>query len=785
MGRLSGQALVTFALALLPIAVLAQAPSPVPEARHQRLVPLEVVVNGAQNGTWLLLESEGALYAPQAAFQEWRLLRPTGSDTIEFRGQRYWPLAAVAGFRSKIDYAQQRVELAFSPQAFAALRLSQQLAERPVPGPVLPSVFFNYEANVTDTRPRGAAELRDLGVLNEVGVSTGLGVLTSSGLARNLASDPQLPARGFVRLETTFTRDFPQENRTLRIGDTTTRSTMWGRDVYFGGVRLGTNFALTPGFISQPLPVISGLSAAPSTVELYVNDVLRQVSKVPPGPFAIDNLPVLTGNGEARLVVHDLLGRETVLVQSFFTSSDLLSKGLSDWSAEAGAVRDNLGTDSNNYGERFASTTWRHGFTNSVTLESRAEVSRSFGLLGGGIVAALPWPIVAKMSLVGSQYERRNGGLWLLGLEHAGRELSASIQAQGASRDFRQLGQDPSLPSIKYQIAGNATYYSESYGTFGLGFARQQRWDAPAVTTVSANYGIRIGSSSTLSATASHAFGGATGTAVGMNLVLPLDGGRVASVTANDRAGQHDLYASMSGNPGANGSTGWRVLAGEQQNHARAEGGLYYFGPYGNRTIDAATTWAQSTVRLGANGGFVLADGKMFATRRVDESFAVAEVPGYADIGVGIGSNVLAHTDADGVALVPRLQPYQKNGVRIDPKELPVSAEINTIELDAVPSWRSGVLVKFPVRSGRGALLSIVFDDGEPAPAGATVHIEGDKEEFYVARRGEAYVTGLSDASRLILNWSGHQCRFDVKLPPVDKNAIPRLGPFACQGVPR
>ena len=40
-----------------------------------------------------------------------------------------------------------------------------------------------------------------------------------------------------------------------------------------------------------------------------MNDVLRQVSNVPTGPFAIDNLPVLTGNGEARLVVRDLGSR--------------------------------------------------------------------------------------------------------------------------------------------------------------------------------------------------------------------------------------------------------------------------------------------------------------------------------------------------------------------------------------------------------------------------------------------------------------------------------------------
>lgn len=785
MGRRLRRALAASALALAMTAAAAQSTPPgVPTGL--KLVPLEVVVNGARSGTWLLLQAENVLYAPQDAFEEWRLQRPMGAKTIEFRGQTYWPLSAVPGFRSKIDYATQSVELAFSPQAFAALRISTELSKRPKPDPVMPSVFFNYEANASDTHTRGSPQLRDVGVLHEVGVSTGLGVLTTSGLARNLANDATLGIRrGWLRLETTFTKDFPEQNRTLRIGDTTTRAAMWGRDVYFGGVRLGTNFALTPGFVSQPLPAISGLSAAPSTVELYVNDVLRQVSNVPTGPFAIDSLPVLTGNGEARLVVRDLLGRETVIVQSFFTTSELLAKGLSDWSVEAGAVRHDLGVESHNYGDRFGAVTWRHGFTNSVTLESRAEASRGFGLLGAGVVASLPWPMVAKAALAASHDDPGDGGLWFLGLEHAGTRLSASLQAQGATRHFRQLGQDPAVPFIKLQVAGNVSYYTEAYGTFGLGFATIHRWNDTKVTTVSGNYALRVGAAGTLTATASRALDGGTGSAVGMNFVMPLDRNRVTSVTANSRAGQRDLYASVSQTPVAGGAFGWRVLAGELQNHTHAEGGLYYFGPNGNRTIDAVAGTQQSTIRLGANGGVVLADGRLFTTRRLEESFAIAEVPGYADIGIGLGSNVLARTDANGIAIVPRLLPYQNNAVRIDPKELPVSAEIDTIELNAVPAWRSGVKVKFPVRSGRGALVKIVLDDGDVAPPGAVVRIEGDKEEFYVARRGEAFVTGLQPANRLVLEHNGQRCGFEVRLPPADKDTIPRLGPLACKGVSR
>jgi len=116
---------------------------------------------------------------------------------------------------------------------------------------------------------------------------------------------------------------------------------------------------------------------------------------------------------------------------------------------------------------------------------------------------------------------------------------------------------------------------------------------------------------------------------------------------------------------------------------------------------------------------------------------------------------------------------------------LPFSAEIDSIEQQAVPTWRSGVKVSFPVRSGRGALIKIVLDDGQPAPAGAQVELPGDNKEFFVARRGEAFVTGLQTDNTLTLSWKGQQCRLVVTLPPGQLDEIPRVGPLACKGVKR
>ena len=78
-----------------------------------------------------------------------------------------------------------------------------------------------------------------------------------------------------------------------------------------------------------------------------------------------------------------------------------------------------------------------------------------------------------------------------------------------------------------------------------------------------------------------------------------------------------------------------------------------------------------------------------------------------------------------------------------------------------------------------------MLSDNEVAPSGATVSIEGDQQEFYVARRGEAFVTGLQSSNALILHWKEQQCKFAVNLPPEKPDEIPRLGPLMCSGVAR
>ena len=149
------------------------------------------------------------------------------------------------------------------------------------------------------------------------------GSVSSQFVERNLWSDSRA-ARETGRIGTTLRRDWAESMTTLEVGDTVSRPGAFGRALRYGGISMGTNFSLRPGFIQQPLPNLSAQASLPSTVEVFVQNQLRTVTQVPAGPFTLDSVPVISGAGDARVVVRDALGRESVVTSSFY------GNGLSD-----------------------------------------------------------------------------------------------------------------------------------------------------------------------------------------------------------------------------------------------------------------------------------------------------------------------------------------------------------------------------------------------------------------------------------------------------------------------
>jgi len=182
-----------------------------------------------------------------------------------------------------------------------------------------PGAFLNYDFSAQHASGSASA-----------GAQLELGAFAAGLVATTQVVNPNLAAHGrFTRLESTITLARPAQLASLRVGDSISR----------GGIQWVSDFAIQPEFITFPLPVLAGSSALPATAQVFVNNALSYQHDLDAGPFSMRGVPAVSGQGEVRMVVRDLLRREQVIVQQYYAARNLLRSGLDDFSYEFGRQR--------------------------------------------------------------------------------------------------------------------------------------------------------------------------------------------------------------------------------------------------------------------------------------------------------------------------------------------------------------------------------------------------------------------------------------------------------------
>ena len=715
--------------------------------------------------------TQGGLAAQSEAFQRWRIPLPD-MEPIRHEGREYYPLAAVPGLSFYIDQEKQQLILEAPPKVFFPTRLTERrgfIASTPPPDP---GAFFNYDfsADHTQGSRTNHSGLLELGAFNRFGVGTATMLWRDTEEVNNL-----------IRLDTTWTRDDPEDMTRLRLGDTIGRAGSWGRAVRFGGIQWGSSFDTQPGFITIPLPSASGEAALPSTVDVFVNNARRLSRDIPAGPFEIENVPVVTGQGDVQLVVTDLLGRQQIITQSYYASSNLLRAGLSDYSFEAGFIRNNYGIDSDDYGRLVTSATHRYGVTDYFTRELRAELLSDQQT--AGISAVYLWPSLgtANASFALSHGPKGDGELLSFGFQRQARRMSFTAQSRYNSRDFAQIGLTPGPSNPKLSHSASIGYSTPGYGAISLSYLNQSYWGQQDNEIFSANYSVNLGGDYFFTLQALESRSENTNRSLGLSITRAFGANTTANLRHTHQTAGDSSAVQIQRNLPVGPGFGYNLLSEEGINR-RHEARGYWQTDIGTYSAEASKTSNASTYRFGARGGLATMGGGVFASRTISDSFAVVKTGDYPDITIYAENHPVAKTDSSGMAMVPRLRAYDRNSISIDVGELPLDAEIDTLRQEAIPYLRSGIFVDFPVKPSRGATIRITLEDGSPMPSGAIIRIAGLEEEFPVAMRGETFLTGLQENNELIASWNGLECQISLNIP-ADAGPLPDLGSFVCKGV--
>lgn len=748
---------------LLPVLAAASL-APEPAAAESLVVILEV--NGtAGREPVIVRRADDGFHVPAAALAELGVavdgLGRTGADGVE-----QLRVGDIPGAETAFDPETQRLRLTLPASAFGAHSLSYG---NPAAGAMTPSgrgVFLNYDLVATLGRGGG------LGGGLELGAFTGPSFASSTGLIRWDRDGAR-----FVRLDTGWSRDDVDRMTSLRVGDSISRGGAGTAPVRFGGVQFGRSFALRPGFVTMPVPRIDGEAALPSVVDLYVNGSLTGSLAIQPGPFRVEDVPIVSGDGTVSAVVRDAAGRETVVTENYYASSALLRAGLSDFSYEIGFLRRGYGVRSASYGPAFVSATHRRGLSDRLTLEAHAAASMSVQQTGAAADLGLPGFGRLGATIAGSRSGHGAGVSAEVRVEHRRDSFSLAASAGFTSADFAEIGdaRERRGASSTVQMFAGVPF---RFGSFGVAyFLRDEAGTAFDVEHLGLRGSLPLGGLGTLHLSGRRSFGEDRAVALEARLTVRLGRETSASAELRRRDGVIEALALAQRPVPFGEGFGYRAHAGFGPDGPGFGAWVQFNGPAGEYRAELAGRAGEIAARGSAAGAIGLLDGEMFVSRPLTQSFAVVTVEGQENVRVYADNHVVGRTDRNGRAIVPRLRAYERNVIRLEYADLPLDADVAQGVREVRPYARGGISVRFSSRRRQGGMVRIEIEGEGPLPAGSVVRMGG--RDFLAAPGGHVYLEGLEPANALDVRWSAGRCSLRLVVPDTS-DPQPDLGTRRC-----
>lgn len=752
---------------------------------------LDVTLNQTSSGLVHFVYREDQLWANANTLQQLGFVVP--SDSTELI-----PLNSLTDL--EIDYDARRQTLGLiAPLNLLDLDTTvRNTRSNQHPQPTAsPGILLNYDiyGNQTEDSSKNLSAFTELRAFNTLGVLSSTALTTATHPADNSNNYDKGWDGRTVRLDTSWSKSFPDKLLTMRAGDILTGTLSWTRATRLGGLQFGTNFDLQPYMTTTPLPSFFGSATLPSAVELYVNGLKQYSGDVPTGPFELQTAPSFNGAGNAQLVVTDALGQSATLEFSLYSSHRLLQPGLSDWSVELGAVRENYGNKSFDYSNNIAASgTWRYGVNNRFTAETHAEVTEGLGNAGvGGTWLLGRSGGVLFASLAGSKNQSESGLQYSTNYSWNNSRFSFGVSATGTKGSYRDVGSQYGSVPIRRSEQISTGYSTQSLGSFGVSYNQVSAIDQESTQFASAYWNKSFGQRLRLSANLNQDINDSANSSAYIGASFSL-GPNISMNNSIQHKDVHDVFvADISKTAPQSGGINWRAQARHsidsslennsqrrKSNDGSAEIG--YLGRYGRLQAGISVNNDNYSTYANGKGSLVMMGGGVFPTRQINSGFAVVSTEGIANVPVLLQNSPIGTTNSRGLLLVSPLNAYQSNKISIDPMNLPADLQVDEVSIDATPTDRAGTLATFSITPVRSASIILIDSSNQPLPLGSQVRLLTNEKipEMLVGFDGEVYLDILNEHNVLEVTIpSGDICTVSFNYQKQD-NDIPLIGPLIC-----
>jgi len=733
---------------------------------------LEVMINQQkQPGIFECYEDRsGNIFVDENDLHQWHF-PAIYKMPVNYAGKKYYSLRWYKSIRFKLKRNTLQLSIWVPSQYYPANDINLlQYNPNPI-RPDRPGLFLNYDLTSIDNTQSSYltnAALLDLGFFNHFGVGTNSLLISNYNAVSNTN-----PGYHAVRLNTTWTLDEPEKIATWRFGDSITGASTWSGSARFGGIQYATNFNTQPNFITFPLPGFKGEAIVPTNVQIFVNGILNQHKSIENGVYNISNIPVVTGAGTVSVVSQDLLGRTQTISLPYYASPTLLKAGLSDYSYEMGLLRENYGIDSNNYRDVLATATWQRGLTDSLTVGTHGEFLSIQQTIGASMDYLFRRVGVISFAAATSHSQFGGGSLGSVGFSRQTPVFNAGFKSTVMSTNYQQIGIQTGESGPLGAVTTNQVFlgYDTGFlGSFGLSYTMTKQLSVPNATsnpgpelaeigTVSYSRGVFKIATFTLSAITD--FHDSDNNQFYAALTISIDNLHSISAYVNDQNQQTQPGVLYARNLPLGDGYGYHLLA--TTNGTNGPGGDFTYqneiGTYSGRAYHIAH---KNYYEADISGALLYFDHHPFLARRLQQSFALVQVPGYENIRVYYQNQLIGKTNRDGNLLVPDILPYQENTLAIEPRDLPFTAEIKNTSMKVLPYYHSGSIARFDVKKSFHIRLQLIQDNGNFVPVGSDAILD-NTAHYIVGYEGTLFIT--TNEYRIIRGkamWANKTCRFKL-----------------------
>ena len=613
-----------------------------------------------------------------------------------------------------------------------------------------------------------------------------------------------------VRLMSSVTRDDRENLNRLVMGDFLTPSRDFGGSVNIGGISFSKAYGLNPGFVRFPTQSVNGTVALPSELEVYLDGQRIRTERLSPGNFKLQDIVAYGGSRNVQLLLRDAFGRVEQLNYSVYFSDQPLQEGLHEYSYNFGAFRRQYGLQSNNYGPAAFTMFHRYGFSNSLTMGWRADVTKDFVNTGPTMTAVLGNYGVINLAAAASDFSGSKGYAAQGSYIYDSKNWAVSFFARHDSSRYASLADPVTFSNRKYEANLSGTYRLQKNASISASrgvFTSRQSVTAlttqnqlpsflalgnRSVTSLAYNTpfeALRAQFTATVSRIKENALPARNELFIGLNFLL--DGSYSAATSYRaDRSGHSESVRFSRGLPVGEGF-GYDLAvdqssAGGSSQQFRSS--AQYNAPAAAFRFERGHFYDQgqksSDQRFSIAGGVVTAGGEFGFSRPVTSSYAIVKIGEEKGVAVLVEGQKAGVTNSRGIIVLPNLSANYENSISIDSDALPLNLSLNTTLKKVTPAPRSGVFVDFDPKKTQAFSGKLVAPSAGTAQGVEFFEIDlavgSVSQKLVTGRGGEFYVENVPVGTYAATATNGTMvCSFLLTFPPSEEMFVD-LGTVAC-----